>query len=138
MKRRNLLRLARLRADESGAAAVEFAIVSSVFITFVFGIAYTAIMLYTNATLQWAVETTIRQAAIDADVTQAQLTTTLNSYLSTAQMPNATVNYSVATVGTMQVATLTGSFSRSFDIPFVGTFNTTYSATAKTPQNGDS
>ena len=135
MKRRNRLSLAGLRADESGAAALEFALVSSAFITMIFGIVYFAIMLNTNATLQWAVETTIRQAAIDASVTQTQLTTTLNGHLAATNMPDATVNYSVATVGAMQVATLTGTFTRTFTIPFVGTFNTTYSATAKTPQN---
>jgi Flp pilus assembly protein TadG len=135
MRRRNRLTFATLRADESGAAALEFAIVSSAFITLIFGIAYFAIMLYTKTTLQWAVETTIRQAAIDPTVTQAQLTTTLNGHLAGTNMPNAVVNYSSVAVGTVQVATLTGSFSRTFTIPFVGTFSTTYSATAKTPQN---
>jgi len=135
MRRRNRLSFARLRADESGAAALEFALVSSAFITLIFGIVYFSIMLHTKTTLQWAVETTIRQAAIDASVTQTQLTTTLNGHLAGTNMPNAVVSYSVATVGTVQVATLTGSFNRTFTIPFVGTFNTTYSATAKTPQN---
>ena len=139
MKRRNLFSLAKLRADESGAAAVEFAIVSSAFITFIFGIAYAAIMLHSNAALQWAVETTIRQAAIDPTVTQGNLTTNLNGLLAIAHMPNASsVNYAVTTVGTVDVATLTASFNRSFTIPFVATFNTTYTATAKTPQNDDS
>ena len=137
MKPRKLLRLGKFRRDESGAAAVEFAIVSTAFITFIFGIAYSAIMLHTNAALQWAVENTIRQAAIDPDVTQTQLETTLNGFMTTTSMPTATVGYSCATVGTVQVATLTASFQRTFTIPFVGTFDTTYTATASTPQNDD-
>jgi Flp pilus assembly protein TadG len=136
MKPRNLKALARLHADESGAAAVEFAIVASAFISFVTGIAYAAIMLHSNAALQWAVETTIRQAAIDPNVTQADLTTSLNGLLSTTKMPNASsVSYSVNSAGAIPIATLTASFNRTFTIPFVATFNTTYTATATTPQN---
>src|SRR5262245_5960855 len=63
MKTRKLISLARLKLDEAGTAAVEFAIVSSVFITFIFGIAYSSIMLHSNAALQWAVESAARQAA---------------------------------------------------------------------------
>jgi Flp pilus assembly protein TadG len=138
MKPRNLIRLAKLSADESGAAAVEFAIVSSVFITFVIGLAYAAIMLHSNAALQWAVETTARRAAIDPNVTQTDLETAVNALLTQNRMPNASVSYSVANVGTVPVATLTATFNRTFTIPFVATFNTTYTATAQTPQNADS
>jgi len=135
MKTRNLMSLRKLKHDESGAAAVEFAIVSAVFITFVIGIAYAAIMLHSNAALQWAVETTVRRAALDPNVTQTALQTDVNALLTTTHMPNAAVAYSVADVGGVPVATLTASFTRTFTIPFVSTFNTTYTATAKTPQN---
>jgi Flp pilus assembly protein TadG len=135
MKRLNLVRLARLRADDSGAAAVEFALVASAFITLIIGISYFAIVAYTRATLQWAVETTIRDAALNKNATQAQLTTTLNNNLSAFHVQAATVSYSTATVGTTQVATLTATFAQTYTIPFVGTFNHTYTATGKTPQN---
>jgi len=132
--RRNLSNLARFGREESGAAAVEFAIISTVFITFIIGIAYAAIMLHTNAALQWAVETTVRQAAINPSVTQTQLTTTLNGLLTQNKMPTASaVSYTV-TAGTIPVANLTASFNRSFTIPFVATFNTTYTATARMSQ----
>jgi Flp pilus assembly protein TadG len=126
-----------LRSDDSGAAAVEFAIVSSAFISFIIGIAYVSIMLHSNAALQWAVETTVRRAAIDPDVTQTQLQTDMNALLAGMKMPTAAASYSVITVGGVPVATLTGSFTRSFTIPFVSTFTHTYTATAKTPQNDD-
>jgi len=137
MRRLSLPRLARLRSDDSGAAAVEFAIVSAVFISFVTGIAYVSIMLHSNAALQWAVETTVRRAALDPDVTQTDLQTALNAHLTQVNMPNATASYSVANVSGVPVATLTGSFTRTFTIPFVDTFTHTYTATAKTPQNED-
>src|SRR5688500_4203507 len=65
---RKKLTLARLR-DESGTAAVEFAIVASVFITLLIGIAYASIMLHSNAALQWAVETAARTASLNPAIT---------------------------------------------------------------------
>jgi hypothetical protein len=94
-------------------------------------------MAYTRAKLQWAVETTIRDAALNKLATQAQLTTKLNGNLSATHLPDATVNYSTSMVGTVQVATLTATFAQSYTIPFVGTFNHTYTATGKMPQNAD-
>jgi Flp pilus assembly protein TadG len=136
--KRKFVRLAPLGRNESGAAAVEFAIVSSVFITFVMGIAYASIMLHSNATLQWAVESATRQASLDPDITQNQLQTSVNNMLTQMKMPSATVSYSVAPVNGVPVATVTASFTRSFTLPFVDTFNTTYTATARTTQNENS
>jgi Flp pilus assembly protein TadG len=128
------MNLARLTRDESGAAAVEFAIVSVVFITFIFGIAFTALMLHTNATLQWVVETTIREAALNPNITQAQMRTAVNDLLASMKMPGASsVDYNV-TADAIPVANLTASFNRTFTIPFVGTFNNTYTATARMSQ----
>ena len=136
MKRRKLT-LARLRGDESGTAAVEFAIVSTVFITFVIGLAYASIMLHSNAALQWAVEGAARQASLDPDITQTQLQTTVNNLLAQTKMPNANVTLSTQTVSGVPIAVVTASFQRTFTIPFVNTFDTTYTATARTPQNED-
>jgi len=129
-------RFRRIRAfaiDDCGAAAIEFAMVSVAFIIMIFGITYLSIMLHHRATLQWAVESAIRKAAITTTVTQSTMQTTVNGYLTSAGMPNATTTYSVA-AGAIPVATLTSTFSQSYTIPFVATFNINYSATAKTPQ----
>jgi Flp pilus assembly protein TadG len=135
MMQRKLSRLARFGRNTSGAAAVEFAIISTVFITFIFGIIYLGIMLHTHATLQWAVENSVRRAIITGTVTQAQLTTTVNELLSSMHLPNAdSVNYSVSG-GAVPLATLTANMARSYTIPFVGTFNINHSATASMPQS---
>jgi Flp pilus assembly protein TadG len=129
-------RFRRARAfaiDDCGAAAVEFAMVSSAFITMIFGITYLSIMLHHRATLQWAVESAIRTAAITTTVTQSTMQTKVNAYLTSAGMPNATTTYTVV-AGAIPVATLTSTFSQTYKIPFVSTFNINYTATAKTPQ----
>ena len=136
-------RFRRIRAfaiDDCGAAAIEFAMVSVAFIIMIFGITYLSIMLHHRATLQWAVETALRTAQINTSVTQSAMRRAVDDNLTSAGMDWATsshgqvqTNYSV-TNGAIPVATLTSTFSQSYTIPFVSTFNINYSATAKTPQ----
>jgi Flp pilus assembly protein TadG len=130
-----LRRSARFALATSGAAAVEFAIISVVFILMIFGIIYLGIMLHTNATLQWAVENSVRSAVIAESTTQAQMTTKVNGLLTSVNMPNAdNVNYSVA--GTSPpIATLTADLTRTYTIPLLGSYTINYTATAKMPQS---
>ena len=135
MIKRMLRRSARFALATSGAAAVEFAIISVVFITMIFGIIYLGIMLHTNATLQWAVENSVRSAVIAESTTQAQMTTKVNGLLTSVNMPNAdNINYSVS--GTSPpIATLTADLTRTYTIPLLGSYTINYTATAKMPQS---
>ena len=128
--------IARFARDASGAAAVEFAIVSGVFIMMIFGIIYMGLILHTNATLQWAVENSVRAAVITEGTTQAQMTTKVNGFLSQMNMPNAdNVSYNVA--GTApKIATLTADLTRTYTIPMLGSYTMNYTATAQMPQSG--
>jgi Flp pilus assembly protein TadG len=132
---RMLNRSAHFVRATSGAAAVEFAIISVVFITMIFAIIYLGIILHTNATLQWAVENSVRSAVIAESTTQAQMTTKVNSLLSSMNMPNAdSVSYAVA--GTAPpIATLTATLARTYTIPMFGSYTMNYTATAKMPQS---
>jgi Flp pilus assembly protein TadG len=125
-----------LATDAGGAAAVEFALIASAFLTLIFGISYVAIMLYDKSTLQWAVEQSIRQAVIDTNVTQAQMADAVNGYLSQTGLPTVTVTYSVTQAGTIPIANLAASFSQNYTLPFVSTFHITYSASTSMPQGG--
>ena len=122
-----------LAKDQRGAAAMEFAIVSGVFVTALFGIAYIGMMLFTNAALHWAVERSVRLAAISTTTTQSAISTALNGYLSSLGVPAATVTYSVAT-GAFPVAHINATLSQSYTIPFIPTVNVTYVADAYVPQ----
>jgi Flp pilus assembly protein TadG len=125
----------RFRADHSGAAALEFAIVSGAFIAFIMGICYISIMYFNRQSLDWAVQLAARQAEINSSVTQGQLRTTINSYLSSVGLPNATVTYSVATSGGLKTASIAASFSQTYSVPFVHTFNVTFSSSEAVPQS---
>jgi Flp pilus assembly protein TadG len=132
MRRINRL-LKRFAREESGAYAVEFAIISTAFFTLIFGAAYLGIMMWYRSTLQWAVEKGIRMAVIDKTTTQTQITTAINGYLNSVNLPNATVTYNTAAFSGVQISTVTASFTRSVTMPFVSTFNLTYTASAKIP-----
>jgi Flp pilus assembly protein TadG len=133
--KRMLSRSLRFACATSGAAAVEFAIVSVVFITMIFAIIYLGFMLHTNSTLQWVVENSVRSAVISEGMTQSQMTTKVNELMTSMNMPNAdSVSYNVT--GTAPpIATLTANLSRTYTIPFLGSYTINHSATAKMPQS---
>lgn len=126
----------RFGRETGGAAAVEFAIVVAAFLTFLFAIAYIGMIVFTNATLQWAVEKSSRLAAINPAVTQSQIASAVNAYLASANAPSADVAYSVTTSGTMKTGTITAHFSKSYTVPMIKTFDITYTATTSVPLSG--
>ena len=119
--------------DDSGAAAVEFAVVSVAFFAFIFAIAYVGIFMFTNATLQWAVESGSRLAAIDQSATQSDISDAVNSYLTAANAPLATVSYTVSQAGALKLATVSASFSETYSVPLINTFNINYNASTSVP-----
>lgn len=125
--------LKKLLRDDGGATAVEFALVSSVFVSFVFGIFYTALMLFTNLSLNWAVQRAIRAASINPAVTQSTLASEVNGYLSSVGLPSATITY-VVTGGTLPTAHLSASLAQSYTVPLIATFHITYAADAYVAQ----
>ena len=134
MKHRPLRTLSRLTADRSGAAAVEFALISTAFLTLIFGISYLGIFLFDKASLQWAVERASRLAAINHAVTQNQIVAEVRGYLAAAGMQGAIVQYSVTNFGGIPVANISANFQQRYTVPLVASFNMTYSASTSIPQ----
>lgn len=122
--------------EESGAAAVEFALVSVAFLSFLFVIVYMAIILFANATLQWAVDKGSRIVAINPAATQGQVSTAINDYLASAGAPAASVTYNVTQSGAIRTGNISASFTKSYTVPLINTFTIDYSAIASVPLNG--
>jgi Flp pilus assembly protein TadG len=120
--------------NQGGAAAVEFAIVSSAFISFILGIAYLGIMLYTDLAVHWALEDGARLAEIDTSTTQAAVTSAINGYLNGMGVSSATVTYTV-TKPSITVAYITATLKQTYTIPLVKTFTVTFSADTYVPQS---
>lgn len=125
--------LGRFRRNDAGAAAVEFALVSIPFLTLLFGIAWLAVILYTNAALHWAVEHSARTASMNNTATQTQITSEINGYLSNLGISAATVTYSVA-AGALPVAHITATLSKTYALPLVPHVQINYSADTYVPQ----
>jgi Flp pilus assembly protein TadG len=130
---RKLEPIRRLLPDSNGAAAVEFAIVSSVFFTFVIGIAYVGIMLFNNASLNYAVEDAARIVALNNTTTLDQIKSKINTYMTSEGLPSATVQYTTYVVNNVPTGHIVANYTRSYTLPFVHTFNITYKADAFVP-----
>jgi Flp pilus assembly protein TadG len=118
-----------LARDEQGAAAVEFAIVSVAFFSFIFAIGYAGIMLFTDMALHWAVERSVRLAVIDSATTQTAIASEVNGFLTSLGIPAATVTYSVA-AGTVPTAHINATLTQTYTVPLISTMNITYTADA--------
>src|SRR5262249_229331 len=121
--------------DDSGAAAVEFAIVSTAFLSLVLGISYLGIMLFTNLSMHWAVEKAVRLAMLNPSVSLATLSAEVNNYLASVGLPTATVSYSIAQQGTIPTGHVSATMAQTYVVPLIGTFNLTYVADAYIAQD---
>jgi Flp pilus assembly protein TadG len=121
------------RKDVSGAAAVEFAIVANVFIMFIFGIAYIGIMLFNTASLDWAVDGAVRLAAINPSADQTLIADAINARLANFGLADANVVYSKSTINSVETAHIVASYVQSYTVPFISTFNMTFSSDAYVP-----
>ena len=123
-----------LPANADGATAVEFSLIASGFLTLLLGIAYVAIMLFNNVSLDWAVKQGVRLAEINTAATQDQIAASVNNYLTSEGLGPATVTYSVATNNGQTTASIAANYSQDYTIPFIPAFHITYSSAAQVPQ----
>ena len=113
---------------------MEFALISTVFVTFIMAIAYLGLMLFTNIAVHWAVDDASRLAAINTKATQSDITTAINNYLSSVGVPAATVTYTVNSGGSYPIADMKATLTQSYVVPLISTFHITYSAETFIPQ----
>jgi len=126
-------KVSRFAQDQGGAAAVEFALVCIPLITLLLGIGAIGMMMYTNTALHWAVEKSARTASMQNTATQGQITTEINTYLTSLGISNATVTYTVA-AGVVPIAHITATLSKTYTIPMMAPIQINFSADTYAPQ----
>jgi len=131
-----ILRNSSFVRNESGATAVEFALVSSAFIALVLGICYVAIMLFNNLSLGWALANASRLAEINKSVTQTAIAAAVNGHLQSMNLPNATVVYTSSVSGGLRTAQITAGYYQTYTLPLVSTFNIHFTSSITVPQPG--
>lgn len=119
--------------DEGGAAAVEFALVSVVFIPLLLGICYIGIMLFNRVSLDWAVEKAARVAEVNPSASASDIAAAVNSYLSSEGLPHATVVYSTVLSAGVTIATINAQYSQTYYLPMVSTFHMNFASNLSVP-----
>lgn len=118
----------RLRGAAEGSAAIEFAVLAPVFFAFLFGIIYLGKIYLDTQTLQTAVESAGRLISVNSSVTQDQLKTAIQNQLGVIGSPTITVSYTTTTINGQSVGHLSATVTRTYVVPFITTYNMTYTA----------
>lgn len=113
--------MVKRRGPESGAAALETALVMPVFMTLVIGILNVGWAFYCGAEVRHAVERATRMIIIDPDTTETEIQTAVLDDLNAANPDDVTITMAPEDVGDEdgQVARLTWAYGYTVDVPFV-------------------
>lgn len=114
-------RMAGFFRRDDGVAAVEFALVSSLFLTFVVGVYAVGLYFLTWNRLQYGTELATRYAAVHDDATTSDLEGIITDSLSTVTDDIATLVIDVAdtTSNGISFREVTSSYTFSWNLPFI-------------------
>lgn len=133
-RRQRLRSWVAVRAQaRSGSAAIEFAVIAPICLALAFVVIFLGKIYFDTETLQAAVERAGRMIAVTQNVTQSQLQTAIQSSLAPIGNPTVTVSYSTTTISGVSVGHLSATMTRSYAVPWVTTYNMTYTADTYLP-----
>jgi Flp pilus assembly protein TadG len=115
--------LFRYRRSQSGATAVEFALVLPAFVTLVFGIFELSRLIFVGASVQWAVDRAARLAIINPDVSASEIEQEIDSYLEMAGNPPVVVTLSTSTIDTLEIIEVAATYEHTVEAPFIPPFS---------------
>ena len=126
----------RYLANDSGVAAVEFAIVLPVFIMLVMGIIDFGRIYWIKSSMQFVVEQSTRYAMVNASISEADLETYAYAQEDNVSGSGAIFNADIDDAGAINYMTVTGTYTFNFLTPLVGT-TITLNAKSVTPISED-
>ncbi|HEY8003885.1 MAG TPA: TadE family protein [Phenylobacterium sp.] len=121
--------------DESGATALEFALVIPVFVALLLGTFQVAWVLHCAGTVRWSLESTARSLLLDPTITQDQLSTAVLGKLSglvDTRRVTVTLVTDTTTTGAPVLRAST-TYQPTLSIPFVASWPLTLHATTAVP-----
>ena len=113
--------IAALRDDQSGAAAVEFAFISSILFTFILGIFWLGWGIYCGADVRHAIERGSRIYLSNRTATDQQFEDAVATNLFAARSVDITYTITKPTISGAQMAQIAWVYDYSLQIPFVPT-----------------
>ena len=108
-------------ANESGVAAVEFAIVAPVFIMLVMGIIDFGRIYFIKSSMQYVVEQAARHAMVNQGISTTALNTFANTEATNVGLSGAVFASTPDNSGVINFMTITGTYNFTFITPLVGT-----------------
>lgn len=108
-----LRKLGLLGSNQRGAAAVEFAFVLPIFVLFMTGIIECGRAVWTNYSLQTAVEDTARYVLANPTATDAQITTYVGGKLNLLDSDKITINVTRDTASGVNFVSVSAAYSFS-------------------------
>jgi Flp pilus assembly protein TadG len=113
-------RLRNLR-DESGAAAVEFAMVATAFLVILFGIIELGFGIFCGTDAQHAIERATRVYIVNPDATDQQFKDSVAKSLMSIPIDSISINITKVAVSGAPMAQIVWSYSYAYSIPFLPT-----------------
>jgi Flp pilus assembly protein TadG len=130
-------RLQMRLADQSGAAAVELALVMPLLVVFIMGIWFMGWSLNLGSEVRHAVELGSRVYISNPNATTSDVQTAIASHLTNVPIGSINLATSTSTIGSATSQHISWSFRTTPPIPFVSsmpiTFNGSYDVPAATP-----
>lgn len=124
----------RLARDESGATAIEFAIVAPVCLAMMFGILQFGWALHCAASARFALERAMRSVTLNPTMTETQLASAVEADLAAIADPDeVTVTLRRETIAGASSAVGTATLTTEVGVPTLYTYPITFTATVVTP-----
>lgn len=114
-----MTRSASVRSCESGSAAVEFALVAPPLLTMIVGVLMLAMAYFEGASVQWAMERTLRSAMVHPDLSATEIEAMLMEDLEEAGSPDVDFNYEIDESGEVPLAVASATYDVPLNIPFL-------------------
>lgn len=124
----------RFTRDQTGASALEFAMISPALLFMIIGIVQLGIALNKGATVQWVSERALRVAMLDTGVSAIQLEDLIESELAT--MGNdfeVDVIYTIDSTGPISIGRLTVNYQFPIILPMMDVFYSHFSVDTSIP-----
>ena len=128
------VRRRRVRLDQKGVTALEFALLAPVFLMLVFAALELSVALNNGNTAKWAVKRAARDVLVDNTLTQSEIQSLVDANLARVGSPAAvTVTYTIDTSGSVPVGTITGTYTYDVNVPFLTDFTARFPITVAVP-----
>ena len=108
-------------ANNRGVAAVEFAIISPVFLMFVMGIIDFGRAYFIKSSMQYVVEQAARHAMVNPGILVSDLNAYADGQAAGITLVGATFNSAIDDSGAINFVTISGTYTFNFFTPLVGT-----------------